>query len=126
IFGPSAGTFTEAFVTKLNGNFTALVYSTFLGGTRSASNASGDAGHAIDLDGANPPNAFVAGSTPSTDFPVVSPLQSTLGPLATSNAFVTEVNGAGSALTYSTYLGGFGSDKGLGIAVDSTGNAYIT
>ncbi len=126
IFGPSAGTFSEAFVTKLKGDFTALIYSTFLGGTGSASSSTGDTGSAIDLDGANPPNAFVTGSTASTDFPVAIPLQSTIGPLATSNAFVTEINGAGSALTYSTYLGGSGSDKGLGIAVDSTGNAYIT
>ena len=126
IFGPSAGTFSEAFVTKLKGDFTALIYSTFLGGTGSAVSFTGDTGNAIDLDGANPPNAFVTGSTPSTDFPVASPLQSTIGPLATSNAFVTEINGAGSALTYSTYLGGRGSDKGLGIAVDSAGNAYIT
>ncbi|MGA7796566.1 MAG: choice-of-anchor D domain-containing protein, partial [Candidatus Acidiferrales bacterium] len=125
IFGPSAGTFSEAFVTKLKGDFTALIYSTFLGGTGSASSSTGDTGSAIGLDGANPPNAFVTGSTASIDFPVASPLQSTIGPLATSNAFVTEVNGAGSALTYSTYLGGSGTDKGLGIAVDSTGNAYI-
>ncbi len=132
IFGPqTCGTSTciEAFATKMNGTFTApLVYSTFLGGTgtSSAPGATGDTGFAIALDGANPPNAFVTGETASSDFPIVTPLQSTIGSTSSSDAFVTEVNGAGAALNYSTFLGGLSEDKGLGIAVDSTGKAYVT
>jgi len=121
IFAPHSGA-TEAFVTKMNGTFTALVYSTFLGGSSSLD----DAGHAIALDGANPPDAFVTGDTNSTDFPVVAPLQSTIGSTTASDAFVTEINGAGSAVEYSTFLGGLQADTGLGIAVDGSGNAYVT
>jgi hypothetical protein len=121
IFAATPGA-TEAFVTKLKGDFTTLVYSTFLGGT----GASGDEGFSIALDGANPPNAFVTGETFSSDFPVALPLQSSTGSPSDFDAFVAEVNGAGSALTYSTYLGGLGTDIGLGIAVDSAGNAYVT
>ncbi|MGH9680787.1 MAG: SBBP repeat-containing protein, partial [Candidatus Acidiferrales bacterium] len=128
IFGPNtcSGTCSEAFVTKLKGDFTVLVYSTFLGGTGNPSTSAGDIGYSIVLDQANPPDAFVTGSTASPDFPTQAPLQSTLSPAATSNVFVTEVNGAGSQLLYSTYLGGSGTDVGQGIAVDSTGNAYVT
>jgi hypothetical protein len=128
IFGATASSTSEAFVTKLKGDFTALVYSTFLGGTGTTDGTTGDIGYDIALDGANPPNAFVTGSTASTDFPVAQPLQSTLSVLTDgTNAFITEVNGTGTApLTYSTFLGGRGQDLAHGIAVDSTGNAYIT
>ena len=126
ISGPSTGFAPEAFVTKLSGDFTSLLYSTFLGGTGGPSSV-GDAGYAIALDGMNPPDVFITGSTASVDFPSQLPLQSILTPLATSNAFVTEVNGTGTALLYSTYLGGRGADLGKGIAVDRpTGDAYLT
>src|SRR6202043_1531319 len=76
-------------------------------------------------------NAYVAGSTTSSDFPVVTPFQAALpGPQA---AFVTKINAAGSALVYSTYLGGStatsggtAQDAATGIAVDSTESAYVT
>jgi uncharacterized repeat protein (TIGR01451 family) len=106
-----------AFVTKLNPTGTALVYSTYLGGT------GGDAGVSIAVDTAG--NAYVTGTTDSADFPT------TLGAFQTarsgvSNAFVTKLNPTGTALVYSTYLGGTRSDGGSGIAVDTAGNAYVT
>ena len=70
-------------------------------------------------------NAYVTGSTSSTNFPTASPLQAASGG-GGGDAFVTEVKADGSALVYSTYLGGNSYDEGYGIAVDSNGNAYIT
>ncbi len=108
---------TDAFVTKVKGDFTALTYSTYLGGTGT------DIGYAIGLDGSN--NAYVTGSTTSSNFPTKLPLQSTIGAVSATNAFLAELNTTGTALNYSTYLGGTGTDAAYGIAVDSTGNAYI-
>lgn len=93
-----------------------LVYSTFLGG------AGGDGGFSVAVDASG--NAFVAGTTGSNAFPVSNPLQ----PARAGNLdiFVTKMNAAGNALVYSTYLGGAGSDVAFGIALDASGNAYIT
>ena len=107
---------TTAFVTKINAAGSALVYSTYLGGSGGDSGS----GIAVDIGG----NAYVTGYTDSTDFPTKNPLQSSNG--GSDDAFVAEINAAGSALVYSTYLGGSGSDGGSGIAVDSAGNAYVT
>jgi len=107
----------DAFVAKLNAAGSALVYSTYLGGTGS------DYGFAISVDSSG--NAYVAGATPSTNFPTANPLQATNAG-GWSDAFVAKLNPAGSALLYSTYLGGSGEDVGSGIAVDSSGNAYVT
>ena len=93
-----------------------LSYSTYLGGS------SEEAGSGITTDAVG--NAYVTGFTTSSDFPVNNALQSTL-PGFTS-AFVTKLDPTGTALVYSTYLGGNDSDVGLGIAVDSTGSACIT
>ena len=93
-----------------------LTYSTYLGGSGY------DQGNSIAIDSAG--NAYVVGLTQSTDFPTKSPLQSADDGLST--VFVTKINAAGSALVYSTYLGGTGGDEGNGIAVDSAGNAYVT
>ncbi len=108
----------DAFVAKLNAAGTALVYSTYLGG----SNVDFGFGIAVDSSG----NAYVTGGTNSTDFPGASssPIQSALS--GSLDAFVAKLNAAGSALLYSTYLGGIGLDRGSGIAVDSSGNAYVT
>ena len=106
----------DAFVTKLNAAGSALVYSTYLGGSGS------DNGRAVAADSSG--NAYVTGEASSTDFPTASPFQSSNG--GSSDAFVTKFNAAGSALGYSTYLGGSGPDVGRGIAVDSSGNAYVT
>ena len=106
----------DAFITTVNASGSALVYSTYLGGS------SDDYGTGIAVDGSG--NAYLTGDTTSTDFPVTNALQTTHG--GSDDAFVTEINAAGSALVYSTYLGGSGSDIGKGIAVDSSGNAYLT
>jgi len=110
----------NAFVTKLNPGGSALVYSTYLGGT------SVDEGYGIAVDSSG--NAYVTGQTNSSNFPTTAgAFQTTLVALSGSyNAFVTKLNPSGSALVYSTYLGGSSYDKGLGIAVDSSGNAYMT
>jgi hypothetical protein len=106
-----------------------LSYSTYLGGNGTYA---GDSGNAIAVDAAG--NAYVTGSTGSTNFPTVNPYQKSLkGPgsnVTVQNAFVTKINPTGTALVYSTYLGGsdnyrFG-DAGRGIAVDATGAAYVT
>ncbi|HSQ62827.1 MAG TPA: SBBP repeat-containing protein [Polyangiaceae bacterium] len=107
---------TDTFVTKLNASGSALVYSTYLGGSAQ------DSGEGIAVDGSG--SAYVAGFTYSTNFPTAGPFQATLS--GTSDAFVTKLGAAGSALTYSTYLGGNGGDGAGGIAVDATGSAYVT
>ena len=110
------GYYTDAFVTMLNPEGNALVYSTFLGGS------SGDEGRKIAIDSNG--RAYVTGRTVSTDFPTLNPLQATKA--GYYDAFVTELSPEGNALDYSTYLGGSEDDEGLGIAVDSSGNAYVT
>jgi len=123
--GPIGVGNTNAFVAKINPSGSTLVYSTFLGGSGDGDAGGGDAGAGIAVDGAG--NAYVTGSTYSVDFPTANALQANLGgPLFTINAFVTKINAAGSALLYSTYLGGSGGAAGNAIARDSAGNAYVT
>ncbi len=93
----------------------ALSYSTYLGGT------SDDIANGIALDGSG--NVYVTGSTSSANFPVVSSYQKTIG--EQSNAFITKLDPTGTTLVYSTYLGGAGIGQGRGIAVDSSGAAYV-
>jgi uncharacterized protein (TIGR03437 family) len=113
---------SNAFVTKLNPAGTALVYSTYLGGSGSSQRGDSASGLAVDASG----NAYIAGAAASTDFPAtLGALQTTNHSAAGNNAFVTKLNPAGSALVYSTYLGGSGSDAASGMAVDGSGNAYI-
>ena len=106
----------DAFVTKLNAAGSALVYSTYLGGS------SDDRGFDIAVDSSG--NAYVTGQTDSGDFPRIVPIQVLNRGL--SDAFVTKLNAAGNDLVYSTYLGGSSSDFGFGIAVDASGNAHVT
>jgi hypothetical protein len=108
---------SEAFVAKLSASGSALVYSTYLGGS------GGDIGKGIAVDSLG--NAYVTGRTNSTNFPTTAgAYQTVFGGI--SNAFFTQLNPSGSALMYSTYLGGTGGDIGNGIAMDAGGNAYIT
>jgi len=93
-----------------------LSYATFLGGSAD------DDGNGIAVDSAG--NAYVTGTTFSTDFPTVNAIQSTFH--GGRDVFVTKINADGTALGYSTYLGGSGSDFGIAIALDSAGNAYVS
>jgi uncharacterized repeat protein (TIGR01451 family) len=107
----------DGFVTALNASGTALIYSTFLGGS------SDDYAFGVAVDSAG--NAYVTGYTVSTDFP------HTPGVLQPANgggydAFVSKISPSGTALVYSTYVGGSGDDYAFPIAVDSGGNAYIS
>ena len=106
----------EAFVTKLNAAGSALVYSTYLGGTGA------DVANAVAVDGAG--NAYIVGQTQSVDFPTANALQAVSS--TSTDAFVTKLDAAGSALVYSTYLGGAAHDGAEGVAVDPAGNAYVT
>jgi len=105
----------DAFVTKLNASGTAFIYSTYLGGS------SGDFSFGIALDSAG--NAYLTGEASSIDFPTVNPIQTNQ---VDSDAFVTKLNVSGTALIYSTYLGGGDVETGQSIAVDPAGNAYVT
>ncbi|QHW33770.1 hypothetical protein GZH47_25205 [Paenibacillus rhizovicinus] len=107
----------DAFVTKFNPDGSGLIYSTFLGGSQ------GEGARAIAIDSEG--NAYVAGSTLSTNFPV------TAGAFQTTASsgikmFVTKLNAAGSDLYYSTYLGEPLLNYAYNIAINDAGNAYIT
>jgi hypothetical protein len=117
------GDYNNAFVSKLNTAGSALLYSTYLGGSGGDSGTSGT-GIAIDASG----NAYVTGQTGSTDFPTTPGAFQTTHPggFSSSHGFVTKLNATGSALLYSTYLGGTQNDNGAGVAVDTSGNAYVT
>jgi hypothetical protein len=116
--GLKNGSGTDAFVSKLNAAGSALVYSTYLGGT-----GAGDIAYAVAVD--NSGNAYLSGFTNSSNFPTVAPVQPVNVGLA--DAFLSMLNAAGSALVYSSYLGGGnGHEHGYGIAVDGSGNAYVT
>ena len=107
----------DVFVTKLDPTGSALLYSTYLGGTGN------DIGFGIAVDGAG--NAYVTGFTNSSNFPTTAgAFQTSFGGF--DDAFVTKLDPTGSVLLYSTYLRGSGFDFGNGIAVDATGNAYVT
>ena len=154
--GPVVGGPT-GFVAKLNPSGSALVYSTYLGGSGGVINFLpffaqylGDQASGLAIDGSG--NAYVTGSTASTDFPVTPgayqttnnyPVGAVTGASSVGadgyNAFVAEINPTGSALVYSTYLGGNGANPnvesglhviGIGdvssaLALDNSGNVYI-
>jgi hypothetical protein len=116
----------DTFVMKLNAAGTSRLYSTYLGG----SGGEDPFGLAVDSAG----NAYVTGLTESTDFPVTpGAFQTTTGNrggLATTDAFVTKLNPTGTALVYSSYLGGPGEEffidfEGGNVALDPLGNAYV-
>jgi len=105
----------DAFMFKLNAAGSTLLYATYIGGRGD------DRAAAIAVDSSW--QIYLAGSTASTDFPLVSSLRTTLG--GTRDAFVVKLNAIGNLLLYSTYLGGSGFDAATAIAVDAAGNAYI-
>jgi hypothetical protein len=106
---------TDVFVTKLSPSGNTRVYSTILGGSGD------DTGFDIAVDSQG--NAYVVGSTDSPDFKTVNALQPNFG--GALDGFVAKVSADGSTLVYSTYFGGSGNDSAFGIAVDSSGNAYL-
>ncbi|MDX6621775.1 MAG: hypothetical protein QOK36_4161 [Gaiellales bacterium] len=122
----SVNNFTDVFVTKVNPTGTALVYSTFVGGSNM------EFGNGIAIDGGG--NAYVTGTTKSSNFPTtgnafdrsinIPPNCPRCGTDVT-DGFVVKLNAAGSALSYSTYLGGTDIDSPRGIAVDGAGSAYV-
>jgi hypothetical protein len=120
---PTPGT-PAAFVTKLNASGSALAYSTYLNGNDGTENTFSQ-GNAIVVDGSG--SAYVAGNTDSRNFPLKSPAQAVLsgGTNIGGDAFLTKLTPDGSALVYSTYLGGSSDDVALAVAIDTSGNAYI-
>jgi hypothetical protein len=112
------GGFWDAFVARLSADGSALVYSTYLGGSGT------DYGAGIAVDPATG-DVLVTGLTGSTNFPTANPLQGTNA--GGGDAFVARLSADGSALVYSTYLGGSGLDEGYAIAVDpASGDALVT
>ncbi len=114
-----------AFVAELDSDGSRLVYSTYLGGANNT-----EAERIALVPGCSACNAYVAGFTDSSNFPTVNGIQTALhGP--NGAAFAAVLNSGGSALTYSTFLGGSGDSGGggdgaMGIAADPSGNAYVT
>jgi uncharacterized repeat protein (TIGR01451 family) len=115
---PSASTVCgDVTVSKLNSTASALVYSTYLGGSGDESN-----GFSLALDSST--NAYVSGFTTSTNFPLVKPFQTTFGG-GSGDAFITKISPTGTAFTYSSYLGGNGWDFGYRTSTDPSGNVYV-
>ena len=127
--GPNLVRCPDVLLAKLNAEGTELIYSTFLGGSGF------DYGYGVAVDAQG--NAYLTGTTSSSDFPVSSDAwqaalsseqcRSDLAGQFCTSAFVAKVDAAGTALLYSTYLGGSeGGLGGNGIAVDAHGSAYVT
>ncbi|HWQ32390.1 MAG TPA: SBBP repeat-containing protein [Blastocatellia bacterium] len=113
---------SDLFVARLDANG-ALLYSTYLGGSRA------DVSTEMAVDGAG--NAVLTGYTLSSDFPLKNPFKTAFGGGTCGNsncpdAFVVKLNAAGSALVFSSYLGGSGLELGTGLALDGSGNIYLT
>jgi hypothetical protein len=124
---PAASGGTDSFIVKLNPAGSAMMYGTYLGGSGN------DLATGIAVDSSN--SAYVSGRTNSPNFPTVSAFQSALK--GGFDVFVTKVNPAGTAFSYSTYLGGSNDETTggewceekptcAGITVNSNGNAYVT
>ena len=117
----------DAFVAKLNPtNANPLVFLTYVGGS------GGDSATSIAVDTNHNNNVYITGVTDSPDFPNTNGIFKQIrskyssGGFYYGEAFVAVLTNNGSAFVYSTYLGGYGQDQGTGIAVDETGNAYVT
>ncbi|MGA8837344.1 MAG: SBBP repeat-containing protein, partial [Candidatus Sulfotelmatobacter sp.] len=114
----ASGPLDDALVAAIQANLSGYTYLTYYGGSGV------DDALAITADSAG--DAFITGLTQSSDLVLTTPYQPSLA--GTQNAFVVEINPTGSAATYGTYLGGSGTDLGLGIALDSSSpaNIYVT
>jgi hypothetical protein len=132
-FDRSFGGGVDAFALKLNATGSALAYSTYLGGSgfeHDRDNILIIRAAAIAVDGSG--NAYLTGQTTSADFPTANAIQPTHGGgscgggnLVCSDVYVTKLNATGSALIYSTFLGGGDEDAGRAIFVDASGSAYL-
>lgn len=107
---------SDAFVAKLNSTGSTLTYATYLGGSNT------DYANAIAID--NTGNAYVAGQTASAGWATVGAYDTSFN--GGTDAFVAKLTSSGAVLSYATYLGGSSDDSANGIAVDSSGNAYVT
>jgi hypothetical protein len=116
-----------AFVTKMDSGLSTLVYSTYLGATQS-NFGNGVHASAIAIDASG--NSYVVGYTNEQSFPLVSPIVTTIaqsfGFSSAESAFLSVLNSSGSALTFSTFFTGSVGASGTGVALDSSGNPYIT
>jgi hypothetical protein len=120
-FSKSEDSVRDAFVAKLSADGSAILFSTYLGGS------AGDKGYGIGLDAQG--NIYVGGSTASRDFPTVRPLQkeySDKGMGISTDSFIAKLAPDASRLLYSTYFGVDGFDSANDFAVDSLGNVYLT
>lgn len=112
----------DAFVTKLSLDGSAVVFSTFLGGSGN------ETAKSIAVDNAG--DIYIGGITTSANFPVLNAFQSSsadgIAPEFGGDAFITKLSEKGNALIYSTYLGGSGVENVGGIAVDNTGSVSVT
>lgn len=112
----NGGTY-DTFICKLNSNLSILLYSTYLGGTND------EKGNSLAVDKAG--NVYVTGQTYSSDFPTTPSALDTLYN-GSGDAFMSKLNTSGTALVYSSYLGGGNGDECKGIALDGSGNVYLT
>jgi hypothetical protein len=117
-YDPTKDGSLDAFVTKLDANGSALVYSTFLGGSQY------EYGFGLAVDSEN--HAYVTGNTASADFPTTPTSFDPSYNGGDTDGFVSKLGADGATLIYSTYLGGSSEDRGNEIAVDAAGNAYVT
>jgi hypothetical protein len=143
-FGGHRNAFVAKFDPALSGP-ASLVYSTYLGGNGLDGYYSCNGGVAAQTDGGiavdSAGNAYVTGATTSTNFPTTAgafqvqggfPKKDTgAGGTDPADVFVTKLNATGTALVYSTYLGGgfttlVSRSAGSSIALDSSGDAYLT
>ncbi|HEV8059517.1 MAG TPA: SBBP repeat-containing protein, partial [Gemmataceae bacterium] len=105
----------DAFVTELNPSGSAILFSTFLGGSGD------DRASSVRLDAIG--DIYVVGSTTSADFPTLNAVQPTFG--GNTDVFVTKYTPGGSSVAFSTYLGGSDVDQAMSLAIDSSSNLYI-
>jgi uncharacterized protein (TIGR03437 family) len=127
LFPPNPPSCSDAFVMHWRSSDMTLLYSTFLGGSNN------DGANAVAADSAG--DVYIVGSTYSADFPVMNAIQPTFGggicqfgigpDSPCPDAFITKISVDGKSILYSTFLGGQSADEGLGIAVDSAGEAYV-
>ena len=113
---PTLGGERDLFITKFTSDGKGMVYSTYLGGSAQDEGR----GLTINADG----HVYVTGHTHSPDYPVVHPVQATVA--GGADVIMSHLDASGATLVSSTYVGGVGQDKGIGIAVDASSQVYVT